>query len=58
MSNLRWTHFSKSCAGNATSSEKVAEKMKILTFGQFFCEKVLPAHRVAGLQFFPAIAAQ
>ena len=34
---------SMSCAGNATSSEKLPK---------FICQQILPSHSVAGLQFF------
>ena len=48
---------SMSCAGNATSSEKLPKYCKLI-FWQFMCQQVLPSHRVAGLQFSRAMAAQ
>ena len=47
-----------SCAGNATSSEKLPKYCKLLIFWQFICQQILPSHRVAGLQFFRAMATQ
>ena len=49
---------SMSCAGNATSSEKLPKYCKLLIFWQFIRQQVLPSHRLAGLQFSRAMAAQ
>ena len=49
---------SMSCTGNATSSEKLPKYCKLLIFWQFCCQQILPSHRVAGSQFFRAMATQ
>ena len=49
---------SMSCAGNATSSEKLPKYCKLLIFWQFICQQILPSHHVAGLEFFRAMATQ
>ena len=49
---------SMSCAGNATSSEKLSKYCKLLIFWQFICQQILPSHRVARLQFFRVVETQ
>ena len=49
---------SMSCAGNATSSEKLQKYCKRLIFWQFICQQILPSLHVAGLQFFGEMATQ
>ena len=46
------------CTGNATSSDKLPKYCKRLIFWQFMCQQTLPSLRVAGLQFFCAMATQ